>query len=579
MITTSNEWKNLLETDDLLPESNVNIVCNDAVLDTSEWTVTSENCETMSNINILASKPDYINRNEEKIATFEHNFWILDGTFTIADETTKIDGYMSDVLSDENGNFPEDNYPQIMLESNNPQFLEPYVYTVKFVPFLNECAKSIILGGSTENEKIIEDYDEEYVYVDNPYPQNVDSSILTIKSWSMPFRRARISEFLIGTRLFLDKNNLSSFSHERTTDMVDAELPQNDCKFKVLDINNDYDINNPDARFIHDLDTSSKFLIYYGYKINQNWEYNLIDTVNLVSVERPQSGIEATFTLESDLTQKTQTFLDTDSDNSNNEWTSYSSLLQKIASKTGIKITRNGGNYATNSFSKMYSTSITFDEDYYKRNMREWLQLVAAAINSFIKRKPNGAIDTICLVDSEGNIKSANHIDTINLDNCFDYPEIENIDIIKDVVLTILKSHVSSRPDKYALIENPGSDGGQYIPIPPYRYSKSYNKVGVDQTAENKAIIITHTDNTGFKTSDGIHTTYMNWLYTFISEACKVKANCRINPAWQVGDLIRIQLKNGNFAKGYITDIAIEYSGYPKGNVTILAPKSINKEV
>ena len=577
MIATTNEWEELLETDDLLPESNVNIVCNDTVEDTSTWNVSSENCEEMSNINILASKPDNINWNEDKIATFEHNFWILDGTFEVADETTKVDRYMSDILCDENGDFPEDNYPQVTLTPNNPPFLEPYVYTLKFAPFLNECAKNVVLSGSTSNELIIEEYDEEYVYVDNLYPRNAGSSILTIKSWSMPFRRARVSEFLIGARLFFDKNNLSSFSHERTTDMVDAELPQNDCKYKVLDINNDYDINNPTARFIHDLDTSSVFQIYYGYKINQKWEYHLIDTVNLASVERPQNGIEATFTLESDLSQKTQTFLDTVSDNSNNEWTSYSSLLQKIANKTGITITRNGGNYATNTFSNMYRTSRTIDEDYYKREMREWLQLVAAAINSFLRRNPNGSIDTICLVDSNGSIKSANYVDTISLDNCFKYPEIENIDVIKNVVLTILKTHnSSSSPDKFVTIDIPNIGN---VHIPPYRYSKNYNTIGVDQTAENKAIIITYNNNNaGFKTTDGIHTTYMNWLNTFISGASRIKANCRINPAWQVGDLIRIQLRNGNYVKGYITDIAIEYSGYPKGNVTILAPKSINKE-
>lgn len=569
MITTSDAWKNLITTEDLLPESNVNLVSNNDVQDTSSWKVTTTGAEDISDESVLLSSPATINRNTFKIATLEWNFWVLDGSYEVPTEETTVNGYISKEATNDIGQFQNLNSVNIEL-TGSVNVAKKYM-TLKYAPDINEYATSCTIIDSSEATSSDFEEPEEYHHVTIPENES-NNFVLIIHEWSMPYRKARINELLLGARLFFDKSVLSNFKHQRTGDMVNSELPQNDCSFSVLDINNDYDVNNANAKFANMINTSTTFNLYYGYKIDGNWEYHFIDCFYNEKFERPANGIEARFNLESNLNRKTQTFTSDETVS----WTSYNRLLQIISSKMGVTITRSGGNFATTEKTLLSATiKNALRDEFYEMPMNEWLQLTACVINAFIFRNADGTFEIRGITSETGKITSSTIVDSIPLNNCFEYPEIETVDMLRNISLT-------TSPIIDAQKDNPDSGGeaevgGQTVAYPPYRYTRKSIVPGTDLAAENKLIVLgNYSSSEYFSQSDNLVWSYIYWLEAFISESKKIKANMRINPAWQIGDLVKIELKSGVFVKGFIIDIDINYAGCLKGDLTILVPKYIN---
>lgn len=562
MIQTSDGWKalftpqfdengELLPESLLLPESNVRLICDDNVENISNWTKTAYPAEFSNTENIFPSAYKF-NTDENKIATYEWNFWVLDGTFKIPEQNESEDRYVSQNLCNENCVFGGNDVYIILRPPTTIEQID--AVTIKFAPYLNEYATSIrIASDSVHPIFSIDELENRYVDIELDWQSKTYLQLYVYK-WSMPYRRARISEFIVGLRMVFEKENLSKFNHERTVDMLTAQLPQNDCKFSVLDLQNEFDNNITDARYKKYLNDNSTFQVYYGYKINGLWEYIEVDRLKLSGVERPQNGIEANLTLESDIQRMTQTFPD---DESAYNWTSYAQLIEFISTLSGINVTKTSGNFL-NVEKERLSTYVksALGNNYYSKKMKEWLQLVSAAINSIIVKKPNGFIELKCFLDDNNGYLDSTIVDSIYLDSCFSYPEIENISRLKEVKLTTANSNEHD-----------------YI----FRHSSLLSTDGVVQNAENLIIPIMKYDATGgFGASEGIQDNYMDWIVIFMNMAKKIKVNCMINPAWEVGDLIAIQLKTTNWIKGYITNINIDYQGYTKGTVEILATYYVN---
>lgn len=572
MITTSDAWKNLIATDDLLPESDVNIVSNNDVHDPSNWEITlGGGVADIANEKAILSSPNTIRRNSSKIATLEWNFWILDGTYEVPTEETTIDGYVSVDATNAVGRF---DLPVTNIQLNSDESIAKNFMTVKFAPDINEYATAWTLTNGSEMSYAYVDESNEYHYLAIPGSEN-NYLRLTVVEWSMPYRRIRINELLLGARLFFTKSNLSQFKHHRTGDMVNAELPQNDCDFSVLDVNGDFDSNNPRAKFAYLINTNTTFSLYYGYKINNSWEYHLIDAFYVETFQRPANGIEAKFSLESNLNRKNQTL----STNVNYTFDTYAGLVSYIQNVMGVTISYKGESINFASIPKLgLSQSVKSNPEFYKTPVNQMLQIVACILNCYLFRTEAGLFELRCIYTRFGDyINDTTILDTISLLNCFEYPEIETIANIGEIVLTLLK-YPLDRPDESLDSEYTADIGGTSRTFPPVRFSQKYYNGGVSQTAENQFLSLGSDSEYTFTVNDGIHTSYMSWLNKFISGAKKVKVKMRINPAWQIGDIVAMQIKDGSYIKGFIVDIDIEYAGYPKGNVTILSPVQFQGE-
>lgn len=582
MLYTSNEWNECFKTDELFPETNITITdyFDENVPQVAISKSTFNDKLDISHSDIL--QDGFVDMPNPKFATFEHNFWILDGSFEVLDETGEESGsvlqYLSNELSDHYGNFKK----PITLEFEfTDDFNTPDYITMKFDTDTNERPTKIeTLNYTIPTSPVFKTFniDESKYYHYIPFPKGPGNKRITISipSWSMPYRRARVSALFFGARLRFDKNDLSSFKHQKTCDMVNAELPQNTCTFGVVDIDNYLDPLNKNSVIYNKSLAGKEFEIYYEIKTNGKWEELLCDTVLLSKIERKSNDIVTNFTLESLFTGETSKFAESNS--SRDEWTNYLAILSVIRRylmKFDTLYTDTIPRSLWVNIHLEISTMLqAIDDNYYKREMREWIQLVASALFSFIVCKPYGHIELKCLVDDNGELKVAEPIDNIPLNNCYKYPELEKVDSISEIQLTTAHGNGAKTDSNYSIEVNNVIGTVDFLP---YVLSKKYTGGNSIQTAQNDILVFTKYGYYGLTTDDLQYSAYPQFLYDMISESIKITVECIINPAWEMGDIIEIETKSGDTVSGFLTSIDLEYTGCFKGTVTLLSPKKFRQ--
>lgn len=576
MLYTSKEWNECFKTDELFPETDIKIL-SAFFENIPEFAISKSVFNDkldISHSDILQS--EFQDFESTKFATFEHNFWILDGSFEILDDTDEqmqyVQQYLSNELSDDNGYFEN----PITFEFEFPDhFNIPDYVTMKFDTDTNERPTRIeMLNDTVPTAPVLTtlDIDENKYYHYIPFPKGPLNKklIISIPSWSMPRRRARVSALFFGTRLCFDKNNLSSFEHQKTCDMVNAELPQNTCTFGVMDIEKYFDPFNENSLIYNMSLSGKKFIIYYKVKINNKWEELLCDTVLLSKIERKSNDIVTNFTLESLFVGETGKFAE--SKNPLDEWTNYFDILSVIR-RYLMKFDNIYANTVPHSLrenihSKLSLVLQAIDDNYYKREMREWLQLVASALFSIIICKADGTIELKCLVNDNGELNAIEPVDIIPLYNCFNYPELEKIDSISEIQLTTAHGSDAKTDSNYSIKFDEYIGTVEFLP---YVLSKKYPEGNSIQTAQNDILVFTKSSSYGVTANEVQYKAYPQFLYDMISESIKITVECMINPAWEMGDVIYIETKSGDMIPGFLTGIDLKYAGSFKGTVTLLS--------
>lgn len=625
MITGSAAWNNLYKKveDELLPESDIRIINTDDVLApvtasnvaTSAW---MQGYTDRTNVATCGSSAT-MNEPTKKLATAEWNSFILDGSFTLwEDSSDNVREFASEEICDENCNFANPPY----IEIKEVQAANKTWRTVKFAPNRNEHGVSITLKTNSDNSVShppnvsptirninVNEYDTDYVLLWAGSEVLGDTSIY-INSWSKPYRRARIQEFRIGKRFLWNRDNImETVRYNKSVDMVNAELPQNDIEFQFYDPNNDFDKWNTSAAFANAFNSNSKFLINCGYLINGAWEWKKTDTLYFRELSRPSNSLSATLKLENsmqkmqkripkfDLTAEMSDIMD-DSNNPPNAWKNYGefvSILNKINDVTitmdnsVVNLSKSDTNHKKLCYpytgiiiqraapNQSISNSITkrFWGNYFKTKSNELLQMISQVLTSLIKINRDGNIVLISKTNNNGKLKNKNNftiVDTIKLNEMYEYPEIEQLENISKIEFSTLdytyEGNVSFY-EKNAIKEQ----------------NFNYSSIGTEQTLTNNLLYykknnpVNEPDSYYFRTDTGIHPAQYasDYVYDMISGAIKITVNTIINPLWEMGDFIAIETKNGTDIKtyqGFLINMDMEYAGTFKGKITVLVPKS-----
>lgn len=639
MIASSNEWKNLYENveEELLPESDIRIINTDDVL----APIPASNVQTSSFMGGYTERTDVatcsssetMNEPTKKLATAEWNSFVLDGSFTLwKDGNDTVREFASGEICDENCNFANPPYIAIVNLKNLGQagVCTNTFRTIKFATNRNEYAKSITFKTSSFNPKNTAEtsenqfshndliYDTDYIVQwagSLPSGYYVNNAYLYINKWSKPYRRARVFEYRIGKRFLWNRDNImETVRYNKSVDMVNAELPQNDVEFQFYDPNNDFDKWNTSAAFANAFNENSKFLINCGYLINGVWEWKKTDTLYFRELSRPSNSLSATLKLENSVQKMTQTFpknrITIESLNNPTSlaysWTSYQQLISKIASRSSKNITID--NSVVNSCLSIVKTflSATYTglwtqgqvasgndaktssfgwNDYFKTKMSDMLQMVSQIVSSFILVNTAGNIVIKSVCDSGGNLKSKNAfspVDTIKIDEMYEFPEMEQLNNIITVRISTLHPEFKSG----VAVERAYNEVYQDNELA-YNLGTS----GVEQSLENN-LVFSKIDAFHYNGDaeqeprayfwDSSKTNFppnfmARFVYTMISGAIKITVNTIINPLWEMGDFIGVETKNGANIKtyqGFLINMDMEYAGTFKGKVTILVPKS-----
>lgn len=354
--------------------------------------------------------------------TLEWNRFSLDGRNLLASRYNPIyQGFCSDQISgtDSNTNKFDEN-PKLLIEFKNE--VEIKGISIQFDTTKNDFVTTTRIKTFNSNDNIVDEFIGKVTV--NEYPMLIlNKSFRAFNRMEIEFletfpskRRVRVFSIVFGITKILDDNVLKGFNLQNDMELNATSLPIQSMDFTILDVENVYDIENPNS--IHNyLDSGQSATLLVGYELNNgNIEWINVSktfTTGTLSATGTPDLTEITIETESILSQLDVIF---------NE----SSLMPKTLYELAIDLVESAG-YSKNILDldpvlKKYKTHNIFP----KISVREGLQLIANAGMCVIGITRGGQIyikrEQVAIVNTEFQF---------TFDNIIDYPTASKIPILK----------------------------------------------------------------------------------------------------------------------------------------------------
>ena len=228
--------------------------------------ISSNSVNTYSNIETLKDIKSYTNTT---IATLEENMWLLNGRFPNPTPGVRYNGYISNEVSDEQGNFTTN--PKIDIELATISEIE------SFSLILNSAVPSgypkQIKCTFYNGETILTDITQDLTTVDTLPNVILDVNQENVTKVTVEFigtrrgkRRIRLSNLMFGRVINLDQNQVISTDYTDKCSYVPDSIPSRIFSFTMNNYNQIYNIDNPENGYIN-LDRNTVVLIRNGYNI------------------------------------------------------------------------------------------------------------------------------------------------------------------------------------------------------------------------------------------------------------------------------------------------------------------------
>ena len=235
--------------------------------------ISSNSVNTYSNIETLKDIKSYTNTT---IATLEENMWLLNGRFPNPTPGVRYNGYISNEVSDEEGNFTTN--PKIDIELATISEIE------SFSLILNSAVPSgypkQIKCTFYNGETVLTDVTQDLTTVDtlpniifDVNQENVTKVTVEFIGTRRGKRRIRLSNLMFGRVINLDQNQVISTDYTDKCSYVPDSIPSRIFSFTMNNYNQIYNIDNPENGYIN-LDRNTVVLIRNGYNIFGHDEEN-----------------------------------------------------------------------------------------------------------------------------------------------------------------------------------------------------------------------------------------------------------------------------------------------------------------
>lgn len=192
-----------------------------------------------------------------KYATFEHDYFKLDGSFYIppaVDEGDSELGWWSEDICGADGLFfiPQE-LEFVFQESHNSMGL-----TITFDPKSKEWASDFIIdvyrfdGTLIWHEEITDNNNPIYLIVRGL--DNYRRIVITIKKWAKPYRRARVTEVDFGIVQEYADDKLIKLNLIEEINVTGSSIPANEMKFTIDNSSREFNVLNPEGfyRFLRE---------------------------------------------------------------------------------------------------------------------------------------------------------------------------------------------------------------------------------------------------------------------------------------------------------------------------------------
>lgn len=235
--------------------------------------------------------------------TFEQDFMQVGGNALILPETNYLrNGYVSAVLTDENGRFAE--IPTLEFEFNSVKDFVGMTYEfAKAYP--TEICVTYYLDGIQQGQFISRPTGLEFVDEDNHIP-DCDKVKFEFLGMSEPFRRLRISKMLFGLVKIFNTCDILSTDHTASVDPISSSLPYEKLTMKVTNYDKDFNPDNPHGMWEY-FKNGQPLRVRYGTTVDGKTEW--VDAAYLYISDAPTvDGKTATFTASDALSFLTNTY-------------------------------------------------------------------------------------------------------------------------------------------------------------------------------------------------------------------------------------------------------------------------------
>ena len=240
-----------------IPDNNVKIT-----------NISSNDILQYSNIDSLK---DIKNYTSTTIATLEENLWLLNGSFINPTSGRLYNGYISNSMSNEDGQF--DTNPEINIELFssskveyfsiilNPAVKTGYPKTVN-LRFYDSVGTQI---GNVYSKNISEETSlPNLVYEVNL--ENVSKVKIEFVDTVTPNRRIRVSSVMFGKVITLNQDQVLNTDYLDKCSFVPDSIPSRTFSFTLENYDKRYNIDNPNNEYLY-LDSQTRVMIRNGYNI------------------------------------------------------------------------------------------------------------------------------------------------------------------------------------------------------------------------------------------------------------------------------------------------------------------------
>lgn len=228
--------------------------------------ISSNDVCVYANIEKLKNIKDYTNTT---IATLEENMWLLNGRFQNPTPGVRYNGYISNSISDENGEFETN--PYITVELSKLSQVE------NFSLILNSAVpsgypkniKCSFYNGETLLTEITKDLAEEGALPNVIFEvnqDNVSKVIIEFIGTRRAKRRIRLSSLMFGRVITLNQDQVVSTDYTDKCSYVPDSIPSRIFSFTMNNYDQIYNVDNPENSYLQ-LDRNTKVLIRNGYNI------------------------------------------------------------------------------------------------------------------------------------------------------------------------------------------------------------------------------------------------------------------------------------------------------------------------
>lgn len=287
MVDASEAWKDM-QNRFILPETFVEIDCAITEVGVQEAAVASGTNEAeYSDVDRVRGVS--ATSIHAKYATLEHNLWSLDGSLSILpdDDPYENVGYVSNI--DQSGSvtltLPEVHttpIPGVTITWSSEFNEYPHVFTVTAYNGSNIVAE-VTVTDNNSTQSLVDMELTEY-----------DKVTVTVHNWCLPNRRARIDYVFLGHMLTFTKDDIISFTHEQSGDLLTGELPKYSIEFSLDNSDSRWNPSNPTGLEKY-LSERQKLTVRYGMDIDGVTEWIPAGTFYLSEWSAPANGLEARF--------------------------------------------------------------------------------------------------------------------------------------------------------------------------------------------------------------------------------------------------------------------------------------------